>query len=271
MTRLNRFNYNKPPQIVCTGAQEEAEETACSPGFQVKQYQVEYDGGFLKDQPLLQDESRFTLSTCDRVWRRRGERSAACNIVQHDLFGSGSVMVWGGISLEGRTALHVLARGSLTAIKDPQTPCETICWCAGTDVLVTVFISLCVTYDTKNKHSDTNSGKVVFDDCAENEGVYFEVSHPDFLIDEALNLVPRRDVVNTGTVIFIHGLNEHADDMARVDILGTPPRSPQTLREIVGLGDIVPNRMKRSLLVPPMFVPENQRAPFPRSIGKVTV
>ncbi|KAI3369840.1 hypothetical protein L3Q82_024422 [Scortum barcoo] len=66
------------------------------------------------------DESRFTLSTCDRrdrVWRRRGERSAACNILQHDRFGSGSVMVWGGISLGGRTALHVLARGSLTAIR----------------------------------------------------------------------------------------------------------------------------------------------------------
>ncbi|KAI3354262.1 hypothetical protein L3Q82_018793, partial [Scortum barcoo] len=36
---------------------------------------------------LFTDESRFTLSTCDRrdrVWRRRGERSAACNILQHD-------------------------------------------------------------------------------------------------------------------------------------------------------------------------------------------
>ncbi|KAI3377208.1 hypothetical protein L3Q82_009119 [Scortum barcoo] len=69
---------------------------------------------------LFTDESRFTLSTCDRrdrVWRRRGERSAACNILQHDRFGSGSVMVWGGISLGGRTALHVLARGSLTAIR----------------------------------------------------------------------------------------------------------------------------------------------------------
>ncbi|KAI3368474.1 hypothetical protein L3Q82_025490, partial [Scortum barcoo] len=48
--------------------------------------------------------------TCDRVWRRRGERSAACNILQHDRFGSGSVMVWGGISLGGRTALHVLVQ-----------------------------------------------------------------------------------------------------------------------------------------------------------------
>uniref|UniRef100_A0A8C7RN94 Transposase Tc1-like domain-containing protein n=1 Tax=Oncorhynchus mykiss TaxID=8022 RepID=A0A8C7RN94_ONCMY len=69
---------------------------------------------------LFTDESRFTLSTCDRrdrVWRRRGERSAACNILQHDRFGSGSVMVWGGISLGGHTALHVLARGRLTAIR----------------------------------------------------------------------------------------------------------------------------------------------------------
>uniref|UniRef100_A0A8C8HEY5 Carbohydrate sulfotransferase n=1 Tax=Oncorhynchus tshawytscha TaxID=74940 RepID=A0A8C8HEY5_ONCTS len=68
---------------------------------------------------LFTDESRFTLSTCDRrarVCRRRGERSA-CNILQHDRFGGGSVMVWGGISLGGRTALRVLARGSLTAIR----------------------------------------------------------------------------------------------------------------------------------------------------------
>ncbi|CDQ77605.1 unnamed protein product [Oncorhynchus mykiss] len=39
---------------------------------------------------LFTDESRFTLSTCDRrdrVWRRRGELSAACNIFQHDRFG----------------------------------------------------------------------------------------------------------------------------------------------------------------------------------------
>ncbi|KAJ8332732.1 hypothetical protein SKAU_G00425210 [Synaphobranchus kaupii] len=66
------------------------------------------------------DESRFTLSTCDRrerVWRRRGERYAACNIIQHDRFGGGSVMVWGGISLQGRTDLHVIANGTLTAVK----------------------------------------------------------------------------------------------------------------------------------------------------------
>ncbi len=69
---------------------------------------------------LFTDESRFTLSTCDRrerVRRSRGERYAACNIVQHDLFGGGSVMVWGGISMEGRTDLYRLDSGTLTAIR----------------------------------------------------------------------------------------------------------------------------------------------------------
>ncbi len=48
---------------------------------------------------LFTDENRFTLSTynrCEMVWRSCGERYAACNIVQHDRFGGGSVMVWGG-------------------------------------------------------------------------------------------------------------------------------------------------------------------------------
>ncbi|TWW73540.1 Poly [ADP-ribose] polymerase 2 [Takifugu flavidus] len=39
---------------------------------------------------LFTDESRFNLSTfsrCERVWRCRGERYAACNIIQHDRFG----------------------------------------------------------------------------------------------------------------------------------------------------------------------------------------
>ena len=69
---------------------------------------------------LFTDESRFTLSTCDRrerVWRSQGERYAACNIVQHDRFGGGSVMVPGGISMEGRTDLYRLENGSLTAIR----------------------------------------------------------------------------------------------------------------------------------------------------------
>ncbi|KAI4900603.1 hypothetical protein NFI96_003188 [Prochilodus magdalenae] len=69
---------------------------------------------------LFTDESRFYLSTCDRrdrLWRRRGECYAACITIQHDWFGGGSVMVWGGISLEGRTDLYRLDNGTLTAIR----------------------------------------------------------------------------------------------------------------------------------------------------------
>ncbi|MCJ8738611.1 hypothetical protein PDJAM_G00037760 [Pangasius djambal] len=36
---------------------------------------------------------------------------------QHDRFGGGSVMVWGGISMEGRTDLYRLDNGTLTAIR----------------------------------------------------------------------------------------------------------------------------------------------------------
>ena len=49
-----------------------------------------------------------------------------CYINQHDQFGAGSVMVWGGISLWGGTDLHVLANGSLTAVRS-----ETSRWCSG--------------------------------------------------------------------------------------------------------------------------------------------
>ena len=72
-------------------------------------------------RPLLfTDESRFILSGshgCIKVWRSIGELYQACNIAQHDRFGGGSVMVWGGISPEGRTDLHVLNRGNLTGVR----------------------------------------------------------------------------------------------------------------------------------------------------------
>ncbi|KAI4889992.1 hypothetical protein NFI96_013255 [Prochilodus magdalenae] len=69
---------------------------------------------------LFTDESRFYLSKCDRrdrLWRHPGECYTACNIIQHDWFGGGSVMVWGGISLEGHTDLYRLDNGTLTAIR----------------------------------------------------------------------------------------------------------------------------------------------------------
>ena len=67
---------------------------------------------------LFTDESRYCLDFTDRrarVWRRPGERLHADNIAEHDRYGGGSVMVWGGISWDGRTYLCVLHRGTLTA------------------------------------------------------------------------------------------------------------------------------------------------------------
>ncbi|KAI4883140.1 hypothetical protein NFI96_020584, partial [Prochilodus magdalenae] len=69
---------------------------------------------------LRPNESRFYLSTCDRrdrLWRCPGECYAVCNIIQHDWFGGGSVMVWGGIFLDRRTDLYRLDNGTLTAIR----------------------------------------------------------------------------------------------------------------------------------------------------------
>ncbi|XP_040894291.1 cadherin-13 isoform X2 [Toxotes jaculatrix] len=110
--------------------------------------------------------------------------------------------------------------------------------------------------------------QVEFDDCAGNEDVTFEVSDRSFRVDGDLNLVPHQDVPYGGPVLFIHGVTAHADDVAQVEITGLPVRSSHTLRNILGLGQTLPYRSKRSLLVPPMIVTENQRAPFPRLIGK---
>ena len=46
-----------------------------------------------------------------------GERYAECTFVETDRFGGGSFMVWGGVSLKGRTELHVMAAGTLTAVR----------------------------------------------------------------------------------------------------------------------------------------------------------
>lgn len=69
------------------------------------------------ERVLFTDESRFCLYNNDRrlrVYRRPNERYSQCNFSNTTLFGGGSVMVWAGISLTGRTEL-VLINGSLTA------------------------------------------------------------------------------------------------------------------------------------------------------------
>ena len=55
---------------------------------------------------MFSDESRFCLRKNDgrvRVWRRQGERFAECCIDRVTAYGGGSVMVWAGISIAGKT------------------------------------------------------------------------------------------------------------------------------------------------------------------------
>ncbi|GFS85961.1 transposable element Tc3 transposase [Trichonephila clavipes] len=66
---------------------------------------------------LFTDESRFSLTSDSKrvyIWRESGTRNDPSNIVERDRFGSGGVMVWGGIMIDGRTPLHVFRSGSVT-------------------------------------------------------------------------------------------------------------------------------------------------------------
>ncbi|XP_029010371.1 cadherin-13 [Betta splendens] len=110
--------------------------------------------------------------------------------------------------------------------------------------------------------------RVDFDDCAGNKDVTFKVSNPIFHLDGDLNLVAHQDTLYSGPLLTVRGVGAHADDVAQVEFTGLAAPSPHTLRNILGLGQMLPNRSKRSLLVPPMIVTENQRGPFPRFIGK---
>lgn len=68
---------------------------------------------------LFSDESRFTLLHSDgraRVYRRQNERFADSCVQEHDRFGGGSVMIWGGITARRRTNL-VFVEGNLTAVR----------------------------------------------------------------------------------------------------------------------------------------------------------
>ncbi|GBN24624.1 Transposable element Tcb1 transposase [Araneus ventricosus] len=67
---------------------------------------------------LFTDESRFCLQSDSRrylVWREPGTRYHPSNIRERGAYGGGSVCVWGGISLGGRTDLHVFPHGTVNA------------------------------------------------------------------------------------------------------------------------------------------------------------
>jgi transposase len=67
---------------------------------------------------LFTDESRFSPRSPDgreKVWRRPGERYSQCCISPRTEFNGGSIMVWGGISLDARTDLVFVENGAMTA------------------------------------------------------------------------------------------------------------------------------------------------------------
>ncbi|GFU72756.1 transposable element Tcb2 transposase [Trichonephila clavipes] len=66
---------------------------------------------------LFSDESRFSLSSdCRRqlIWRESGTAYRPQNIQEKDRYPTCSIMVWASIMINGRTLLHVVAKGTLT-------------------------------------------------------------------------------------------------------------------------------------------------------------
>ena len=71
------------------------------------------------DPEFFNDESRYCLDFTDRrdrVWRRHGEQFQDANMSEHDPYGEGSIMVWGGISRGGRTDPHIVIKGTTTGL-----------------------------------------------------------------------------------------------------------------------------------------------------------
>ncbi|UYV85161.1 CD109 [Cordylochernes scorpioides] len=66
---------------------------------------------------MFTDESRFSLNSDSSrvfVWREVGTRNNPRNMVERDPYRSQGFMVWAGIFLGGRTALHIFRQGTLT-------------------------------------------------------------------------------------------------------------------------------------------------------------
>ncbi|GFX67257.1 transposable element Tcb2 transposase [Trichonephila clavipes] len=62
--------------------------------------------------------SRFSVHPDNRrifIWRDRGSRNNPASVHESVRFGGGGVLVYGGISIDGRTDLYIIRDGPLTA------------------------------------------------------------------------------------------------------------------------------------------------------------
>uniref|UniRef100_A0A8B9FXW8 Cadherin-13 n=1 Tax=Amazona collaria TaxID=241587 RepID=A0A8B9FXW8_9PSIT len=111
--------------------------------------------------------------------------------------------------------------------------------------------------------------KLKFDDCKGNNKLTFEVSNPDFKVEYDGTLVALKNMSEAGRTLFVHAQSEHAEDLAEILIVDEKEKHG-ALKEILkienNLGFL---RQKRAILSSPVLVPENQRGPFPKYIGKV--
>ncbi|XP_051485522.1 cadherin-13 isoform X2 [Apus apus] len=108
-----------------------------------------------------------------------------------------------------------------------------------------------------------------FDDCKGNNNLNFEVSNPDFKVESDGSLVALKNISEAGRALFVHARSEHAEDMAEILIVGANEKHG-ALKEIFKIeGNLGIPRQKRAILATPILIPENQRPPFPRSVGKV--
>ncbi|XP_032556946.1 cadherin-13 isoform X2 [Chiroxiphia lanceolata] len=108
-----------------------------------------------------------------------------------------------------------------------------------------------------------------FDDCKGNNQLNFEVSNPDFRVEGDGSLVALKNLSGAGTALFVRARSEHAEDTAEIFIAGANEKHG-ALKEILKLeGNAGIPRQKRAILATPILIPENQRPPFPRLVGKV--
>ena len=69
---------------------------------------------------LFSDESRFSVEPDNRrvfIWRECGTRNNPMFVRERSQYHGGGLMVWAGISIGGRTELHIIRNGSLTALR----------------------------------------------------------------------------------------------------------------------------------------------------------